>query len=364
MEADTTKNRPLFKMAAKMANDHVVQFSQLSFDNISEISNFLRSVWSEGYGRMGSPDLSEDYLHWVLGGPNKSKNLLFGGKINNELVAYQSFLFRTMDYCGRKLNCYLNTHLAVSMKIDLRARLECLFEMEQQYVLLDSRSKYYNPDCDFVYGFFEAGRPLKFTGDRLLRKCLGITRFDYSTFNQYMIVPKRLRGYLKQHGIEEDSSFVRHAGEGDSKELAKLFNEIQRNPHFARMMTEAELSHHFFGDRNHRTFVIEMEGKIRAFVNYYPMRIIKGGQLSLYIVVEFLFSKEGNLGFMAILLSEALKLAEEMGAKGVVLENATYLEIDHCQAIGLMPTFRRMTMSLISKNHQIDYVGGFRSDIK
>lgn len=193
MEADTTKRGPLFKMTGKIENDHVVEFSQLSFDDISEISKFLGPVWSEGYGTMGSPDFSEDYLHWVLGGPNQSKNLLFGGRINSELVAYQSFLFRTMDYCGRKLNCYLNTHLAVSMKIDLRARLECVFEMGQQYVLLDSRSKYYNPDCDLVYGFFEAGRPLKFAGDRLLRKCLGITRFDYLTFNQFMVVPKRLR---------------------------------------------------------------------------------------------------------------------------------------------------------------------------
>jgi hypothetical protein len=40
------------------------------------------------------------------------------------------------------------------------------------------------------------------------------------------------------------------------------------------------------------------------------------------------------------------------------------LEMDHCQEIGLMPTFRKMTMSLISKSHRIDYVGGFRSDIK
>lgn len=364
MEADRTKNGPLFKMTAKMANDHVVQFSQLSYDDISEISEFLRSVWSEGYGRMGSPDLNEGYLRWVLGGPNKSKNLLFGGRISNELVAYQSFLFRTMDYCGRKLNCYLNTHLAVSMKIDLRARLECLLEMEQQYVLLDSRSKYYNPDCDLVYGFFEAGRPLKFAGDRLLKKCLGITRLDYLTFNQFMIVPKRLRGYLKQNGIEEDSFLVRHAEENDSKELAELFNEIPENPRFARMMTEAELSHHFFGDRNHRTSVVETEGKIKAFINYYPMQIIKGSQLSTYSIVEVLLLKENNLGFMALLLNEALKLAEEVGAKGVVVENATYLEVDRCEEIGLIPTFRRMTMSLISKSHPIDCLGGFRSDIK
>jgi hypothetical protein len=364
MEADTTKRGPLFKMTGKIENDHVVEFSQLSFGDIPEISEFLGPVWSEGYGTMGSPDFSEDYLHWVLGGPNQSKNLLFGGRINSELVAYQSFLFRTMDYCGRKLNCYLNTHLAVSMKIDLRARIECISEMGQQYVLLDSRSKYYNADCDLVYGFFEAGRPLKCAGDRLLKTCLGITRIDYLTFNQFMVVSKRLRGYLKQNGIEEGSSIVRYGRENDSKELAELFNELPENPHFTRKMTEAELSHHFFGDRNHRTSLVETEGKIRAFINYYPMGIVKGGQLFSYIIVEFVFSKERNLRFMAILLNKALKWGEEMGAKGVVLENATYLDIDDCREIGLLPTFRKMTMSLISKNHPIDPLGGFRSDIK
>lgn len=157
---------------------------------------------------------------------------------------------------------------------------------------------------------------------------------------------------------------MRHASESDTGELTKLFNEIPEDLHFARIMTEEELSPHFFGGRHHRTSIVEAEGKIRAFINYYPMRIIRGGQLSSCIIVEFLFSKDGNLGFMAILLNEALKLAEEMGAKGVVLENATHLEADHCQGIGLMPTFRRMTMSVISKSHQIDYLGGFRSDIK
>ncbi|HUL22607.1 MAG TPA: hypothetical protein VLZ10_14220 [Thermodesulfobacteriota bacterium] len=364
MGADTAENGPLFKMTANMAKEHVVQFSLLHLDDISEISQFLRSVWSEGYGSMGAPDLTEDYLRWVLGGPNKSKNLLFGGRINDELVAYQSFLVRTMDYCGRELNGYLNTHLAVSTKIDLRARLECLFEMEQQYVLLDSRSKYYNPDCDLVYGFFEAGRPLKFAGDKLLKKCFGITRFDYLTFNQFMIVPKRLRGYLKRNGREENSFWVRHAGQKDSRELATLFNAIPEPPRFTRVMTEAELEHHFFGDPNHSTCVVETEGAIKGFINYYPLGIMKGGQLFSYVIVEFLFSKEGDLGWTALLLDEALKLAEEIGAKGVVVENATYLEFDRCQAIGLIPTFRRMTMSLISKSHSIDPLGSFRSDIK
>jgi len=348
----------------EIAKDHVVKFSRLSVDDIPEISRFLLSVWSEGYGPMGSPNLTEEYLQWVLGGPNGTKNLLFGGRINGELMAYQSFLYRTVYYSGKRLNAYLNTHLAVSTQIDLRARLECGFQMGEQHVLLDARSRYYDPNCDMVFAFIEAEKPLKYEGDRLLKKCFGITRFDYMTFNQFMIIAKRLRNYLKQNRIEEDCDLVRRASEGDSGELTKLLNEIPEGLHFARMMTEEELSHHFFGDRNHRTSVVETDGKIRAFINYYPMGIIKGRNLSSYIIVELLLTNDRNLGVMAILLNEALKLAEDTGAKGVVLENATYLELDHCQEIGLMPTFRKMTMSLISKNHQVDYLGGIRSDIK
>jgi len=364
MEEDTRRNGQLFKMMGEIANDHVVQFSQLGLGDIPEISKFLLSVWSEGYGPMGSPNLSEDYLQWVLGGPNKCKNLFFGGRTNSELIAYQSFLYRTVFYSGKRLNAYLNTHLAVSTQIDLRARLECGFQMGEQHVLLDARSRYYDPNCDMVLAFIEAEKPLKYAGDRLLKKCFGITRFDYMTFNQFMIMPKRLRNYVKQNRMEEDSNLVRGASKSDFGELTRLFNEMPEDLHFARMMTEEELEHHFAGHPNHRTSVVETGGKIRAFINYYPMGIIKGSQLSSYIIVEFLFSKDRNLRFMAILLNEALKLAEEMGAKAVVLENATYLEIDHCQEIGLMPTFRRMTMSLISKSHPIDYLGGFRSDIK
>jgi hypothetical protein len=129
-------------------------------------------------------------------------------------------------------------------------------------------------------------------------------------------------------------------------------------------MTQEELKHHFFGHPNHRTSAAETKGKIRAFINYYPIDIIRDGHLSSYIIVEFLVSEDRNLGLMAILLNEALKWSEEIGAKGVVVENATYLEINHCEEIGLMPTFRKMTLSLISKNHPTDYFGGFRSDIK
>ena len=364
MEQDTRRSGSFFKMMGEIANDHVVQFSQLGLVDIPEISKFVLSVWSEGYGPMGSPDLNEDYLHWVLGGPNKTKNLLFGGRINGELVAYQSFLYRTVYYSGKRFNAYLNTHLAVSTQIDLRARLECGFQMGEQHVLFDARSKYFDPNCDMVLAFFEAEKPLKYTGDRLLKKCFGITRFDCITFNQFMIVAKRIQNYVKQNRLEEDSNLVRGASKNDVGELTLLFNDIPEDLQFARMMTEGELAHHFFGNPNHLTSVVETQGKISAFINYYPMGVVRGGQFSSYVIVEFLFSKDRDLRFMAILLNEALKLAKDIGAKGVVLENATYLESDHCQEIGLMPTFRKMTMSLISKNHQIKYVGGFRSDIK
>jgi len=169
---------------------------------------------------------------------------------------------------------------------------------------------------------------------------------------------------MKQSRIEEDSSLTRAASESDSGELTKLFNHIPEGPHFVRIMTEEELRHHFFGHPKHLTSVIEIEGEIEAFINFYPVEILKGGQSSSTVIVEFLFSKERNRRFVAMLLNEALKLAEEIGAKSVVLENATYLDFDYYREIGMMPTFRKMTISVISKSHIVDYLGSFRSDIK
>ncbi len=71
-----------------------MQFSRLTLEEIPQIGNFLRSVWTAKYGEMGFQNFDENYLKWILGGPHKDRNFLLGGKIQNKLVTYCSFLFK------------------------------------------------------------------------------------------------------------------------------------------------------------------------------------------------------------------------------------------------------------------------------
>jgi hypothetical protein len=258
------------------------------------------------------------------------------------------------------LNAFLGTHLTISQKINLQEKLYLL----AQKPVFDAKSKYYEPNCDLIYEFHEEKSPLRDVSGRMSKKYYDLERKILCNFNQFVIVPKRLKNYMQENCTEEGSFLLRPASENDSGELTKIFNDIPEGPHFVRLMTEEELQHHFFGHPKHFTFVIETEGRIGAFINFYPIEILKGGQSSSTVIVEFLFSKERNRRFVAMLLNEALKLAEEIGAKSVVLENATYLEFDYYREIGMMPTFRKMTMSIISKSHIVDYLGCFWSDIK
>src|SRR4030042_5984037 len=90
-----------------------IQFSRLSFEDIPLISKLLMSNWPQNYGKVGSPVFSKDYLEWILGGSNKSKNVLVGCKIDDELVAYQAFLFRRVAYKGSTIKGDLSTHCGI-----------------------------------------------------------------------------------------------------------------------------------------------------------------------------------------------------------------------------------------------------------
>jgi hypothetical protein len=132
-------------------------------------------------------------------------------------------------------------------------------------------------------------------------------------------------------------------------------------------MTEDELRHYFFGDPTHSTFVAESGDRICAFINFYPLETIKEGKIFLYIIIDFLIcdnTNEDERTYVAPLLYEAVKIAEQIGAKGIVFENATYLDYQVYSQLGMVPTFRKMNMVYGARNNDVSYVGNFRCDIK
>lgn len=339
-------------------------FTRLTFEDIPHISGLLMSVWPKLYGDLGHPLFSCDYLQWIYGGPHKDKHILIGAWMDNDLVAYQGFLYRTVSYCGRSLNAYLNTHAAISPQLSYDLRMNCGFQIVKQHVLFDKGSQFCAGDCDLVYAFYDAGKSTAAVLDRLLKKNFGIQRKTVSSFNQFVIMPNKLEKYLAEADAVENSFAVRASTEKDAPQLTALFNQMPEAPHFSRRMTESELRHHFFGHPDHQTHVIEEGGALRALINFYPLETVKENSTSMHVLIEYLIADPLKTEYTAYLLREAVSFGKRIGAKGVVFENANYLDYSVNQPIGLMPTLRRMTLSAISKNGQLDYSGAFRCDVK
>ncbi len=359
--------QPLSSLMKSLKQERLLKFNRLCLEDLSKISRFLNAVWGQLYGKMGSPVFHQDYLQWLYGGVNKDKNILLGAFLNDELVAYQSFLYRRMIYDRTTLETYLNTHLAVSPQLDLRYRMDSIMQLSEQAHLFHPDSDYHNPDCSATFAFIEEGKPLKHIGDKLSARYFQVQRKTFTSFNQCVIMPARLKKYVKENPHVNQEGKIRPAEEGDAEQLSQLFNQIPDGPHFNLNMTEEEIKHYCFGHSAHSTFVIEQEGEIKAFTNFYPLEMTKEGKTQFYIIIDFLITsrdKECSKPHIAALLHEAVKRAEEIDAKAVVFENATYLNFETYVPLGLVPSFRKMNLVVLAKDNTMNYSGSFRCDIK
>jgi hypothetical protein len=341
-----------------------MQFSRLSFEDIPLISKLLMSTWPQDYGKEGSPVFSRDYLEWMFGGPNKSKNVLVGSKIDGELVAYQTFLFRRVAYKGVTMNGYLCTHGAISPQVPANLKLNCALQMGKQHALFMESSEFYQPEGDLVYAFYDEGKQVKGVIDRIVKKSFHIERQVYSIFSQYIILPNRLKQYLRGDSAKKAYFEVRPVLQEEFSEVTELFNHVPDELCFTMQMAGDELWHHCLGHSDHHTYVVVFDGAIEAFINFYPLQIIKQGNIYKYIIVEFLITRGPDEVYVASLLGKALDFGEKIGAKAIVLENATYLDHSVCCKVGLVPSFRKMMMGVASRDRLMESLARFRVDVK
>ena len=341
-----------------------IQFLRMSSEDIPMIGKLLMSTWPEDYGKVGSPVFSKDYLEWILGGPNKSKNVLVGGKIDDELVAYQTFLFRRVAYKGSTMNGYLCTHAAVSSQLPANLRFNCAVQMSKQHALFMESSDFYQPEGDLVYSFYDEGKQVKDVIDKIMKKNFHIERQVYSISNQYIILPNRLKEYLQEDSLKKAYFEVRPVLERELSEVTQLFNHVPDELYFTMQMAGDELRHHCLGQSDHHMYVVVYDGAIEAFINFYPLEIIKQGNIYKYIVVEFLITRGPDEVYIASLLGKALDFGEKVGAKAIVLENATYLDYSLCCKVGLVPSFRKMIMTVASRDPLMECLARFRIDVK
>jgi hypothetical protein len=341
-----------------------IQFSRLSFEDMPLISKLLMSTWPQNYGKVGSPVFSKDYLEWIWGGSNKSKNVLVGGKIDDELVAYQTFLFRRVVYKGVTLNGYLCTHGAISSQLPANLRSHCVVQMSKQHALFMESSDFYQPEGDLVYSFYDEGKQVKDVIDKIMKKTFHIERQVCSSFSQYILLPHRLKEYLREDSVKKAYFEVRPVLQEEFSEVTELFNHVPDELCFTMQMAGDELWHHCLGHSDHHTYVVVFDGAIEAFINFYPLQIIKQGNIYKYIIVEFLITRGPDEVYVASLLGKALDFGEKIGAKAIVLENATYLDHSVCCKVGLVPSFRKMMMGVASRDRLMESLARFRVDVK
>jgi len=358
-------------MDANLTNSHKrssgsdsFKFSKFSYDDIPQISNLLVTIWPILYGAVGHPLFSEDYLRWIYGGPNKEKHVMVGAWLNHDLIAYQSFLYRRVFYGGKTLNAYLWTHATVSPRLAPSERVHCAIQMMKQGVLFDKNSRFYVEDCDLVYAFNEVDSHTREVVDKVLKKHFAIDRKINSVFNQFIILPNKLKKYVNEISSREQSFDIRIATEKESDKLANLLNQVPQGAQFVMQMTEDELRHYFFSRPDHHTYAAYEEGNLRAFIHFFTVQIIKETKAHLELIVEFIISDPAQKNYAAHLLLKAVDVAEKINAKAVVFENANFLDFDAYQPMGLMPTLRKMTMSAFSREGSFDYSGTFRCDVK
>jgi hypothetical protein len=177
-------------------------------------------------------------------------------------------------------------------------------------------------------------------------------------------LPNRLKEYLREDSVKKAYFEVRPVLEGEFSEVTQLFNHASNGLCFTMQMAEDELRHHCLGHSDHHMYVVVYDGAIEAFINFYPLEIIKQGNIYKYIIVEFLITRRSDAVYVASLLGKALEFGEKVGAKAIVLENATYLDHNVCSKVGLVPSFRKMIMAVTSRDPFMECLSRFRIDVK
>jgi hypothetical protein len=151
--------------------------------------------------------------------------------------------------------------------------------------------------------------------------------------------------------------------DADIAELGRLFERVADRQPFAFAMSGDRLRHHILGLPRSRSYLVEERGVPSAFVVWYLMDILKASGPSRMAVVEFLIN-DGARDATCLLLSEALAYARASEARGVVIENPTYLDVDTQRFCRIAPSMRRMVVTTRTRVRAFECDGAFLCDVK
>jgi len=324
-----------------------MKIESLGLESVGEIANHLNDVWGSSYGSAACPVFDPDYLTWLYSAP---RTTVLGVRENGRLVGVKALLGQTLAVEGMKADAYLITHMASDPTVPLATRLSIVG-------LLSEPQQFTGLHCEPAaasYAFYEEQKTLLRNTVRIMTRH-GLHR-SLATFSQAIVNPAAL---LR---LDAHLPSVRLATSDDTPRIAELFQQCApAESRVSECPSPTEVERHWFAAPGASCYVSHTDGTVTGAMCVYRLRTRKAGTTSTVAVVEYVLATAPLDA--AALLKQALVYAQRITARGVVVENTTYLDPSVLRLTGLLPTTRRMVLAVISR-HPVPIGGSWLLDVK
>lgn len=330
------------------------ELERLSVDHAAEAADLLNRTWPALYGETGCPVFSETYLQWLYGGPNQDRHLILGRRVDGALVGLKAYLHRRISDGAQHWDAHISTHLTIDPDLDFGARIALASTFAALHPMEPDEPFRAVAPGDLSFAYFEADKPLaRSTKSRAKSKSI---QGEELVFNQAVVAPHKA---LKAAG-ETEGVTTRRTTEAD---MPALLAQIRAQRASLWMEPDpATLWRHISAAPGALALTAERDGAPVGFIAAYRLDWVKDAQKTSTVVTELIVGDDA--GTLATLLARALEHAKAQEARGVVLDNAGYLDEDAARAAGVLPTPKRMFAVIRGVQPPPSLQGGFLIDVK
>lgn len=341
-----------------------VSLAQLGLEHTDVIAAFLETSWRSQFGSGTYPVFSRRYLDWVYGGPHAGDNVLLGYETGGRLVGFRAMLFRPVTVHGTIARAHISTHLAVDPGLARSERRDAVAALGEVYSYVhpsaDSDAGT-NGHLDTLVSFFdEANEFRRYQQDAETRLAsAGVPRVKL-TIQPALVLDWRVRACLARHA--DSVPDIGMASPDDADALAALFAAWGHGRDVSVTMSPDWVRHHLFGFEDSRVYVSRRDGALDGCVSCYALDTVAGDNVRRVVVIEYLLASSAAVA--AAVIAETLGFADGQGARGVVMENTTYLGAELCSDVGLMPSARRIVAAVACRSVPVRTLATLLLDVK
>ena len=337
---------------------------QLGLEHTDAILALLQTSWRSQFSTGTYPVFSRRYLDWVYGGPHARDNVLLGYEAGGRLVGFRAMLFRSVAVHGTTTRAHISTHLAVDPGLPRSSRIDAVAALSEVYSYVHPSTDSDASDSghlDTLVSFFDEAsefrRYQQATATRLASA--GVARVKIR-FQPAIVHVSRVRACLARHAASVPDIGI--ASPDDADALAELFAARGRGRDVFVTVSPDWVRHHLFGFDDSRVYVSRQDGALTGCVSCYALDTLAGDNIRRVVIIEYLLAS--SPASAAALVAETLGFADEQGARGVVLENSTYLSAELCSEVGLMPSLRRMVAAVACRSVPVGTLADLLLDVK